>query len=71
MTLSNMETTKYHTDCMDLVRQSLACQEQQALNQLNKNDLIIDCSGVIQLYKECKKAEREKIISDRRKRNNM
>ena len=58
--------TKYHTECMDLVKKSLACQEQQSIGNFDQ-----DCKPIIDEYKACKKAEREKIIAKRRKETSM
>ena len=61
-----METpSKYHTECMDIVRKSLECQEQKSLNK----DKPIDCSAIIELYKACKRNEHEKVITERKLRN--
>lgn len=58
--------TKYHSECMDLVKKSLACQEQQSIGNFDE-----DCKPIIDEYKACKKAEREKIIAKRRKETAM
>lgn len=57
--------------CADIVRRSLACQEQRSpRNKKDKDfDKQIDCSEIIELYKACKKAERNAIIEERRRKN--
>jgi hypothetical protein len=64
---------KYHetSECRHIAKESLACQEQRSpRNKRNVDtDKEIDCSAIIKMYQDCKKAEREAVIAERRRQN--